>query len=41
MLDDRDYMRRRPEPENKLQTGLKCVYALIAINVMEVILWIM
>ena len=33
MLDDRDYMRRRPEPENKLQTGLKCVYALIAINV--------
>ena len=34
MLDDRDYMRRRPEPENKLQTGLKCVYALIAINVM-------
>ena len=32
MLDDRDYMRRRPEPENKLQTGLKCIYALIAIN---------
>jgi membrane associated rhomboid family serine protease len=25
-------MRRRPEPENKLQTGLKCVYALIAVN---------
>ena len=34
MLDDRDYMRRRPEPENTVQTGLKCVYALIAINVM-------
>ncbi len=32
MLDDRDYMRRRPEPENKLQTGLKCIYALIAVN---------
>ena len=32
MLDDRDYMRRRPEPENPVQTGLKCVYALIAIN---------
>ena len=34
MLDDRDYMRRRPEPENTVRTGLKCVYALIAINVM-------
>ena len=33
MLDDRDYMRKRPEPENTVQTGLKCVYALIAINV--------
>ncbi len=33
MLDDRDYMRRRPEPENTARTGLKCVYALIAINV--------
>ena len=32
MLDDRDYMRRRPEPENKVKTGLSCVYALIAIN---------
>ena len=32
MLDDRDYMRRRPEPENKIKTGLSCVYALIAIN---------
>ena len=31
MLDDRDYMRRRPE--NTAQTGLKCVYALIAVNV--------
>ncbi len=37
MLDDRDYMRRRPEPENTVQTGLKCVYALIAINVMAFI----
>lgn len=34
MLDDRDYMRRRPEPENKVRTGLKCVYALIALNAM-------
>ena len=34
MLDDRDYMRRRPDrPENKVQTGRSCVYALIAINV--------
>ena len=33
MLDDRDYMRRRPEPENTVRTGLKCVYALIAVNV--------
>ena len=33
MLDDRDYMRRRPEPENRIRTGLKCVYALIAVNV--------
>ena len=33
MLDDRDYMRRRPgNPENKVQTGMSCVYALIAIN---------
>ena len=32
MLDDRDYMRRRPEPENRIRTGLKCVYALIAAN---------
>ena len=32
MLDDRDYMRRRPEPENKVQTGRSCVLALIAIN---------
>ena len=31
MLDDRDYMRRRPE--NTAQTGLKCVFALIAVNV--------
>ncbi len=31
MLDDRDYMRRRPE--NTTQTGLKCVFALIAVNV--------
>ena len=38
MLDDRDYMRRRPEPENTVQTGLKCVYALIAINVIAFIL---
>ena len=38
MLDDRDYMRRRPEPENPVQTGLKCVYALIAINVIAFIL---
>jgi len=38
MLDDRDYMRRRPEPENTVQTGLKCVYALIAINVVAFIL---
>ncbi len=38
MLDDRDYMRRRPEPENTVQTGLKCVYALIAINVAAFIL---
>jgi len=37
MLDDRDYMRRRPEPENTVRTGLKCVYALIAINVMAYI----
>ena len=33
MLDDRDYMRRRPQPENKIRTGLACVYTLIAINV--------
>lgn len=33
MLDDRDYMRRSPRgPENKVQTGMSCVYALIAIN---------
>ena len=38
MLDDRDYMRRRPEPENTVRTGLKCVYALIAINVIAFIL---
>ena len=31
MLDDRDYMRQRPG--NRFQTGLKCVYALIAVNV--------
>ena len=37
MLDDRDYMRKRPEPENTVQTGLKCVYALIAINVVAYI----
>ena len=37
MLDDRDYMRRRPEPENTVQTGLKCVYALIAVNVLAYI----
>ena len=36
MLDDRDYMRRRPE--NKAQTGLSCVFALIAINVAAFIL---
>lgn len=33
MLDDRDYMRRRPEPENRIQTGRSCVIALIAVNV--------
>ena len=38
MLDDRDYMRRRPEPENKIKTGLGCVYALIAINVVMFLL---
>ena len=38
MLDDRDYMRRRPEPENKNKTGLSCVYALIAINIVMFIL---
>ena len=34
MLDDRDYMRRRPrpEPENKVKTGRSCVFALIAVN---------
>lgn len=32
MLDDRDYMRRRPEPENKIQTGRACVFTLIAAN---------
>ena len=32
MLDDRDYMRRRPDPDNTVRTGLKCVYALIAAN---------
>ena len=32
MLDDRDYMRQRPE--NKAQAGLRCVYALIAVNVL-------
>jgi len=36
MLDDRDYMRRRPE--NKAQAGLSCVFALIAINVAAFIL---
>ena len=40
MLDDRDYMRRRPEPENTVRTGLSCVYALIAINVVAFILTI-
>ena len=38
MLDDRDYMRRRPEPENKVKTGMSCVYALIAINVIMFIM---
>ena len=38
MLDDRDYMRRRPEPENKVNTGRNCVFALIAINVVMFIL---
>jgi len=38
MLDDRDYMRRRPEPENKAKTGLSCMYALIAVNVAAFIL---
>ena len=33
MLDERDYMRRGPAPENKAKSGLVCVYALIAINV--------
>lgn len=33
MLDDRDYMRRRPEPEDKIRTGRSCVFALIAVNV--------
>ena len=36
MLDDRDYMRRKPE--NKAQTGMSCVFALIAINVAAYIL---
>ena len=36
MLDDRDYMRRRPE--NKAQAGLSCVFAIIAINVAAFIL---
>jgi len=39
MLDDRDYMRRRPEPENKVQTGRSCVFALIAINAVAFILF--
>ena len=38
MLDDRDYMRRRPEPENKYQTGRACVFTLIALNVVMFIL---
>lgn len=38
MLDDRDYMRRRPDPENRIQTGRTCVFALIAINVVMFIL---
>lgn len=38
MLDDRDYMRRKPEPENRIQTGRTCVLALIAINVVMFIL---
>lgn len=38
MLDDRDYMRRRPEPENKMQTGRACVFALIAVNVVMFVL---
>ena len=36
MLDDRDYMRRKPE--NKVQTGLTCVYVLIALNVAAFVL---
>ena len=39
MLDDRDYMRRRPEPENKVQTGRSCVLALIAINAVAFLLF--
>ena len=38
MLDDRDYMRRRPDPENRIQTGRTCVFALIAINVVMFVL---
>ena len=38
MLDDRDYMRRRPEPEDKGRTGRTCVFALIAINVVMFVL---
>ena len=37
MLDDRDYMRRRPEPEDNVKTGRSCLLALIAINVLAFI----
>jgi len=38
MLDDRDYMRRKPEPEDTIRTGRTCVFVLIAINVVMFIL---
>ena len=39
MLDERDYMRRRPEPENKVQTGRSSLFALIAVNIVMFILF--
>ena len=38
MLDDRDYMRQASQPENRRQTGLACLFALIAINVLAFLL---